>query len=739
MPADARDPIVVTGAGLACSLGLSPAEVWREVRRGRAGIGPIPAVESPLPEGSTGGQAPDLPPEYWPQLPREARYLRWAVERATADAGLTGSDPRRAVVLGTTLHGVRAGGRFLRNQNPDELRAFLAGATMRLAMQGGLGLRGPHITTCSACSSSLGAIALGVTLLESGEADAVVAGGYDAIGEYVWAGFNSLRLVSRGVVRPFSKHRDGMKVGEGFGIVVLERLSSAQQRGARILATLEGWGESADAHHLTRPHPEGLGAQAAIRQAMTSAGTSPGSLGLIAAHATATPDNDASEHAALRAALGPALGEIPVVGFKSYLGHTLGGAGAVELILSIAALRDSFAPPCANVASGEVEFAGLRLAPPEGLAQPLARSLNISLGFGGANTCIVVARDTPRASARAAPTAVEAWITGIGLVLPGITGAAELNAFLGNPGALPADTIDDAQLAPWLNARRTRRLGPSVKFMLAAASGALADAGLDPGHGALDSASAILASMHGPSAFCYEYYEQIVREGPLAANPVLFAEGVPNAAAAHLSSTFGIRGGCQTLIGTRTAGLDALGLALLRIRTGAADRIVVGACEETHPVVARAYRARGVLRDAPLRPAAAAFLVESAPLAARRSARPLGVLRAYHAASGGGRGPGGALRGVIRRAPDADLVLASCGGTRFDRAEARVIRRRFPGTPVRDLPAVLGELCSVGPLIAAAGALNSHPPARMLAVSTGFDSEAAVIAIDRPAAGSSHG
>ena len=185
--------IVISGVGLSACLGNDAETVWARVRRAECGVGPMPAMEATVPPGRTAGNRPDLPPEFAPELPREARYLRWTIEAALRSAGI-GSDAGRArfpcagervsLLLGTTLHGMRAGGAFLRGDDPTSLRAFLAGDTAGLATAG-LGVAGASLTTCSACSSSLGAIALAVTLLESGEADLVLAGGYDTISEYV--------------------------------------------------------------------------------------------------------------------------------------------------------------------------------------------------------------------------------------------------------------------------------------------------------------------------------------------------------------------------------------------------------------------------------------------------------------------------------------------------------------------------------------------------------------------------
>src|SRR5690606_34977483 len=160
-------------------------------------------------------------------------------------------------------HGMRAGGRFLRTGDPTPLSDFLAGDVLQRAV-GDRPLEGDALTTCSACSSSLGAVALAVTLLETGQLDLVVAGGYDTVSEYAYGGFNSLRLVAEGPLRPFAKNRQGMKLGEGYGLVVLERADAAARRGAKPLAQVLGFGESADAHHLTQPHPQGEGAAAAM-------------------------------------------------------------------------------------------------------------------------------------------------------------------------------------------------------------------------------------------------------------------------------------------------------------------------------------------------------------------------------------------------------------------------------------------------------------------------------------------
>jgi 3-oxoacyl-[acyl-carrier-protein] synthase II len=728
-------PVVITGMGLVTSLGLTAEDSWQAVKSGRCGMGPMSAMESPLPEGSQGGQAPDLPAEFEPDLPREARYLRWTIQAALHDAGVADRLPadgdRCALMLGTTLHGMRAAGRFFRSNDFAELKTFPAGETLRLATSG-LGLHGSAATTCSACSSSLGSIALAVTMLQSGEADLVIAGGYDAISEYAWGGFNALRLVAPGPLLPFTRGRRGMKLGEGYGIVVLERAADARRHGARTIATIAGWGESADAHHLTQPQPQGEGALRAMREATQRANIAPNQLDLIAAHATGTPDNDAAEHAALAQLLGDSIADKPVVCFKSHLGHTLGGAGAAELILSVLALRDGMIPACANVQPDQLEFPNLRVTHTKPTSASIRHTLNISLGFGGANTCIVLSRTPPQSAQHVAagrsPNTKETWITGIGIVLPGAIGNEQFVSKLHNPSS--CSSLIDADFEQFLSARRVRRMSAYVKFTLAAATLACRDAAIADTTDLLADTAAILGTMHGASGYCNDYYAQIVREGVLAANPMLFAEGVPNVGAAQLSLMLGLKRACQSIIGTRTAGLDALRLAWLRIVSGAADRVIVGGGEEVQGVVEGAYASCGLIaangeaappfgKPTGFRSTAGAvcLVVESSDAARARGAKPYAVIDCVRGRSGEREMLPRTMSRLLESLPAERNIISSANGTWIDRAELAALSRSKGGTSVGCAYDAFGETWSASPLVAIAAALLTrelpplhHPP-----------------------------
>jgi 3-oxoacyl-[acyl-carrier-protein] synthase II len=782
----------MTGAGMITSLGLDRETTWRAVREGRCGCGPFTAMEQALPEGKDGGQALDLPADFDPGKPREVRYLRRAILDALGDAGFAASsvgvtklpyDPGRCGLLfGTTLHGIRGGGQFLRTGDYDWLRQFLAANVLRDAARD-LPFAGIAATTCSACSSSLGSIALGVTLLRSGQLDLVVAGGYDPVSEYVYGGFNSLRLVSEGPLRPFARGRSGMKLAEGYGVVVLERASDARRRGAnRPLARVLGFGESADAHHLTQPHPQGDGAARAVLAALASAGLGPQDIDLIAAHATGTPDNDAGEFAAFSRAFGEELSRVPVVGFKSHLGHTLGGAGAVELILAAMALRDGIVPVCANVRAEEVEFAGLNLSTGAPRPAALRTSLNTSLGFGGANTCVILGKGenvTPsplstgeRAGVRGSSnqqskirdpqseepltltlspayrgegtrgrSARDVFISGVGVVLPGAIGNDAFSKRLASdsPDRVTRDTgaIPDDAITHLLNARRVRRMSGYVKLSLAATTLAFRDAGIADVPAFAETCAAVVGTTHGSADYCADYYGQIVREGIPAANPMLFAEGVPNAAAAHLSLMLALKGACQTIIGSRTAALDALRLAAARVSTGEWERAVVSAGEEYNPTVNAAYRHCGLYAGDFAEGAAGPFergagfvtgcgavtlVLESRESMRARGASvpPRGTIEACASASSFGerREEIDSAARVLRALGNLAAVVSSANGTWLDRVEAGALRHAAPRngsrrgssespcpTLVSSMYGHMAETFSVGPLAVVAAVL----------------------------------
>lgn len=556
-----------------------------------------------------------------------ARAVRAAIAEARLDAALssTAGDgraaPRILTLLGTTLGGMRHWGAALRGGGADEVRRLTAASVLADALaETGLPMGG--VTLCAACASGLTSVAAAAALLRVGEAEVVLAGGYDPISEFALGGFLALKLVAPTALRPFAIDREGMKLAEGYGVLVMERLDDALARGVVPLAIVAGTGEASDGHHLTQPHPEGAGAARAVRAALADAGQSHGTVDLLAAHATATPANDEAEYRAYAAVFGERLAAIPVMALKARLGHALGAAGAIELALGIAAMERGIIPATATGSVDRERFPWLDL-----VAEPreagLRRTLHVSLGFGGADACAIVGRfdgaavSLHRSGDRLSETrrvdsadvtgedGSRVEVTGVGVLLPGAHDLASLGALMqrsttersagqrsGSPrrttgvasdAAVGAGRVDQAVVNELVDPRAARRIAQLSQLTRAVGVLAVRDAGLTPED--LAETHAIVATEHGAVGYTQAYYEELVRSGVDMGNPMLFAESVPNVASAQLSLGLALGGATFTVIGSRLAGLQALHLAAARLRDGRWQRAIVVAVEERDPLL----------------------------------------------------------------------------------------------------------------------------------------------------------
>jgi 3-oxoacyl-(acyl-carrier-protein) synthase len=251
----------------------------------------------------------------------------------------------------------------------------------------------------NACAAGGSSIARAVELLRAGRCDRVLAMGYDTLSPFTHAGFGSLQALSRGTTRPFGTGRDGMKLGDGFAALHLELPGRSGRTGStdrtdrtgsagRVVPMVLGYGESADAHHLTHPHPEGLGAALAMQRALVMAGLEPGAIDYINCHGTATPSNDRAEALALEKVFGEELPRISINASKPNFGHTLGGAGAVEAVVTLLVLRAQQLPPTLNIDDVEPEMKSLRLVR-EGCRVSIKNGMSNSFGFGGCNVSLI--------------------------------------------------------------------------------------------------------------------------------------------------------------------------------------------------------------------------------------------------------------------------------------------------------------------------------------------------------------
>lgn len=254
-----------------------------------------------------------------------------------------------------------------------------------------LNLCGPVETFSAACASGGLAVAAALESLRTGEVEVALAGASDALCQLTYAGFNSLRAVAESPCRPFREDREGLSIGEGAGVLVLERLSHARRRGVRALAVLLGAGTTCDAHHMTAPHPQGEGAARAIASALEDAALEPGEVTFVNAHGTGTLQNDAAEHAALAQVFKERTADIPLTSSKGAVGHLLGSSGAIEAVATVLCLQQRAVHPTPGGGPADPAL-GVHLVvdKPWPLAKP-AVAISTSLAFGGANAVLVLA------------------------------------------------------------------------------------------------------------------------------------------------------------------------------------------------------------------------------------------------------------------------------------------------------------------------------------------------------------
>jgi len=300
-------------------------------------------------------------------------------------------DPRRIGVcmgttVGSTFNEEEFYGRYLKEENPgvEAIERYLANDIARVVASH-LGARGPVTTVANACASGTDAIGMAKMWLDAGICDVVVAGGADELARFPFLGFHSLKNSSAERCRPFDLNRQGLNLGEGAGVVVMERESAARQRSAQVLGVIKGYASAADAHHMTAPHPEGRGLRQALRSALEIADLDAKDIGFVNAHGTGTKENDRIEGQVLSDLVIPGT---PVVSTKGMTGHTLGAAGGLEAVLSIGTLLEGRSP--VNV--------GFESADPDCVLVPAVQQTTIernvavstSLAFGGANSVLVI-------------------------------------------------------------------------------------------------------------------------------------------------------------------------------------------------------------------------------------------------------------------------------------------------------------------------------------------------------------
>lgn len=411
------DRVVVTGRGTVNAIAKNVKAFASALKAGVCGIGPVTLFDTSGYRSHTGAQVRDFDPRR--HIPEEYTLKRMsrsdcmamaATLEALSEAGLKPFPEELAADTGVVIGGGAGGmlecepvfARYLENgadRLPGSAFASFSCASSADHIATHLKLMGPKTTFMTACSSGATAIGYAADLIRQEAADAVVCGGTEPLCRITYSAFNALQAVDPDYCRPFDRHRRGMSLGEGAGILILESLDHALKRGARIYGEVLGCGISCDANHMTAPDPKAAGAVGAMTAALADAGISPKDVDYINAHGTATPANDLMEIQGIKTVFGSRAQHVPVSSTKSMIGHTLGAAGAIEAVVCMLAIEQGFLPPTIHHETPD-EACDLDVVPGRSRETAPNIVLSNSFAFGGNNTSLVLGRWSRSGGAR---------------------------------------------------------------------------------------------------------------------------------------------------------------------------------------------------------------------------------------------------------------------------------------------------------------------------------------------------
>lgn len=410
--------VVVTGLGTINPLGNDVKTTWENALAGKSGAGPITHFDASLFKTQFACEVKDFDPNNLFERKEARKYDRYsqfaihAAKEAMEDSGLDLDKENRdriGVIFSAGIGGIRTfeeevGNYYLEKDRVPRFNPFFIPKMIADIAAGHIsmiyGLRGPNYATVSACASSTNAIVDAFNLIRLNKANVIVSGGSEAtISAASVGGFNAMHALStrnespEKASRPFSASRDGFVIGEGGTVLVLEELEHALARGAKIYAEVVGGGMSADAYHITASHPEGLGAKLVMRNALEDAELTPEDIDYINVHGTSTPVGDISEVKAIKDVFGDHSYKLNISSTKSMTGHLLGGAGAMEALFCILALKDQIVPPTINYVEGdndpEIDY-NLNFTFNKAQKREIRAALSNTFGFGGHNASVIL-------------------------------------------------------------------------------------------------------------------------------------------------------------------------------------------------------------------------------------------------------------------------------------------------------------------------------------------------------------
>ena len=405
--------VVVTGLGLITPLGMGVETTWENLINGKSGIGKITCFDTSAFPTQIAGEVKNFNPEDFIEvkdIKKMDRFIHLAVAAATIaleGSGLKITDDnaeRVGVIVGSGIGGLGTIEHYhsvLLERGPRRITPFFIPMLVINLASGQISIRfgakGPNSAVSTACATGNHSIGDAFKIIQRGEADAMIAGGAEAVITPLGiGGFNAMKALStrnnepEKASRPFDIDRDGFVMGEGAGIMILENLQNAQERGAKIYAEVIGYGMTADAYHITSPSPGGEGAARCMAIALRSGGVEPSKIDYINAHGTSTKAGDELESNAIKTVFGEHAYKVAISSTKSMTGHLLGAAGGVEAVFSVMSILNDIVPPTINLDNVDPECGNLDYVPRTARKMPVNYVLSNSFGFGGTNACLLL-------------------------------------------------------------------------------------------------------------------------------------------------------------------------------------------------------------------------------------------------------------------------------------------------------------------------------------------------------------
>ena len=727
-PSVSSSAIVISGLGAVTPFGSGVNALWQALLRGDSAISDMDLFDLGGIACTCAGVIRDYtPPAGLASTPRASGFAAGACREALAQARLL-NDPEAlaetALITASNFGDIDAGEPALIPPGHEGRHAaasvHCAHASPADRLAAALGLGGLRIALSLSCASGAAAAATAANLIAAGRAQRVLIVGYDALSRFSWSGLCSLRTMTKEAVRPFDAGRNGTIFTEGAAALVIERAEICAARGAEPLAWLRGWASGNNGHHMTAPAPRGAGSAAVMRAALISAGIAPEAVDHINTHGTGTKPNDSTETQAIQDLFGERAAAIPVTSVKGLLGHMLGAAGSVELIVSVMSLRQGIIPPTGHFTTPDPECALDVVTSPRHVA--LQCVLSNSAGFGGCNAAAVLTRDAP-ASSHAAPAGAltaSVVITGLG-VISALGADAEENgaAFLEQEPALfplARFTVPEAAESPLAGEAPDVDLaacGVAPKAYLDRASQLFLTAcGMAFQASGLDAAalSSLNAGIMGGTAWgCQStaelFFADFILKGPRLVKPFLFPHAYANTAVSLAAMEWTLKGPHENVVTRATASGVALVEAFDQLRAGLTPVIAVCGADALSDIAFNARTATGDLT--PMGEAAAALVLEGADAAQARGAHPLGHLLGCGLAPT----PEAALQAALAQAglkPDALCAV-------YINAAARdTASRLLPNLPVEEPARLCGDVQGATSALHLALALLARPAGPVL-------------------------